>query len=44
MDDYITKPVKVTPLLDVICKWISHCLDRDALEAGAYTRPLFTST
>jgi two-component system sensor histidine kinase/response regulator len=31
MDDYITKPVKLALLLDVICKWISHCRVRDAL-------------
>jgi CheY-like chemotaxis protein len=38
MDDYITKPVKHTLLLDVICKWISHCHDRDALEEHVHAQ------
>ena len=38
MDDYTTKPVKLTLLLDIMCKWISHCHDRDALEEHVHAQ------
>jgi DNA-binding response OmpR family regulator len=35
MDDYVTKPVKFQLMLDVISKWISRSLHRDALHRDA---------